>query len=157
MEQQRMAYEQARQNLMKLNQDTLEIRLSTEELWVSLSRSAAPDALKKSIAAIREKFAYQYQKIREQLDKKKAELTAYRDDIARQIHSLQLKKEAIEQSIDEQSIQLAQKRQLLEQKENQLKLKETQLLERIQNWQIEKMDFQRSLRTQQNVLLKRAA
>ena len=142
---------------MKLNQDTLEIRLSTEELWVSLSRSAAPDALKRSIAAIREKFAYQYQKIREQLDRKKAELTAYRDNIARQIHNLQLKKEAIEQSIDEQSIQLAQKRQLLEQKENQLKLKEAQLLERIQNWQIEKMDYQRSLRTQQNVLLKKAS
>ncbi|HEV3136652.1 MAG TPA: hypothetical protein VGZ26_02090, partial [Pirellulales bacterium] len=80
--------ERMRTDLARAQQESLEIRLATEELWARLCGTMAPAALTQSLAQIRLKLAEEQRLTRADLAAQRAEVQALSARLAEQHHKL---------------------------------------------------------------------
>ena len=82
------ALEQMRVDMSRSQQDVLEIRLATEELWARLCGTMAPAALTQSIAQVRLQLADQHRLVRAELAQQKQEIQALTAQLTEQHQKL---------------------------------------------------------------------
>ncbi|MDA7978111.1 MAG: hypothetical protein MPJ50_04995 [Pirellulales bacterium] len=70
-----------RDELFAAREETLEIRLATEELWRQLCDALPPDAVNRSVGRIRERLAEHYRLVREDLNDYRGQLETLRCDL----------------------------------------------------------------------------
>ena len=78
------ALERMRADIARSQQEALQIRLATEELWARLCGTMAPAALTQSLAQIRLKLAEEQRLARDELARQKTELSALGARVAQQ-------------------------------------------------------------------------
>ena len=121
------ALEQMRADMSHSQQDVLEIRLATEELWARLCGTMAPAALTQSIAQVRLQLADQHRLVRAEMAQQKqeiqaltAQLTEQHQKLARRREDVQAWVEARQRELEQQAATLAQaERRIAEERDEQ--------------------------------------
>jgi chromosome segregation ATPase len=80
----RAVLEQSQQDVTALHREALEMRLATEELWAQLTGAVPPAELHEALGETRARLAGHYRLASAEIEARKAELQALRDDLAAQ-------------------------------------------------------------------------
>jgi hypothetical protein len=142
----RGALKQLRGELGRMHRETLEIRLTTEELWAQLSGAAPPAALTRSLGRIRTKLAEQYRQANAELADQRRELEAIREQLVEQHEKLVEQKRQFEQWIAGREEQCQQQASRLVAREQQLHCEGLQLREQSLRWEGERMKYRQESR-----------
>jgi hypothetical protein len=138
--------ERLRGELGTMHRETLEIRLATEELWAQLSGAAPPAALIRSLETIRARLAEQYQLTGTELAEKKAELENIRRELLGQHAKLLRQKKQFEKRSAAEKGEISQQTRRLVAREEELHRQTADLQEQSQDWQAERLDYEREIR-----------
>jgi golgin subfamily B member 1 len=111
---------QLRGELARMQRETLEIRLATEELWVQLSGVAPPARLVQSLGRIRSKLAEQYAQANAELAEQKRDLEAIRDQLLKQHENLVREKRRFDQWASGQQMDCQEQASRLAARERQI-------------------------------------
>jgi hypothetical protein len=137
---------QLRGELGRVHQETLEVRLATEELWAQLSGAAPPATLTLSLGRIRAKLAEQFRQTRVETSEQKRELETIRSELAGQHEKLIEQKGLFEQWVAACQEECRQQASRLVAREQELQERETLIRQQGQRWQAERLRYQIELR-----------
>ncbi|MEX2114817.1 MAG: hypothetical protein WD845_16610 [Pirellulales bacterium] len=138
--------EQMRGDMSRSQQEVLEIRLATEELWARLCGSMAPAALTRSLAQIRVQLADQQRLVRSELAQQKLEIQALSARLAEQHHKLAERRAAIESWCDERQRELAAQAARLLEQEQRLADEGTEMVQQSEAWNNERFRLNQEIR-----------
>ena len=133
----RGALERMRAEVARAQQETLEVRLATEELWARLCGTMAPAALTQSLARIRLKLADQQRLARAELVEQRAEVQALSARVAEQHQKLSANREEFQAWATE-------RQQELEKQAGLLAAGEERLEQRLASWNQQQEQWQKS-------------
>jgi DNA gyrase/topoisomerase IV subunit A len=111
-----------------MQRETLEIRLSTEELWIELSGAAPPAALTQSLGRIRSKLAEEYRQANAELAEQRKELEEIRTQMTLQFEKLNERKQQFDRWVADRREELQQQASRLVAREQQIRHEERQSL-----------------------------
>jgi hypothetical protein len=138
----RLSLGRTRDELTRLHQDTLEMRLAMEELWVQLSGAAPPAALIQSLGRIRAKLAEQSSQAHTELCEERKELERLRGELAAEHETLAQRKEQFERWAASRTENCQQEASRLLAREEQLRRREVLHREQSQRWAAERLRYQ---------------
>jgi hypothetical protein len=144
------ALRQLRAELGRMHQETLEIRLATEELWAQLSGAAPPAALTQSLGRIRAKLAEQQRQAQAETTGQKKELEVIRSVVAAEREKLAEQKRQFERWVAGCQEDCRQQASRLVAREQELRDREIQIRQQAQRWQAERLRYQIELRRLQS-------
>ncbi len=140
------ALERMRADVGKAQQEALEVRLATEELWARLCGTMAPAALAQSLTQTRLKLA-------EELRLQKSELAAQRDEIktlaarvGETYQKLAAEREETQAWTNARRREIEQQAALLAKREEQLHHERAELRQQAAAWQIERFGLEQEIR-----------
>jgi hypothetical protein len=142
----RAALVQLRAELQQMHRETLEIRLTTEELWIKLSGAAPPAALTHSLGRIRNRLADQYRLANAELLEQKKELESIRDQLVEQYEKLVEQRRQFERWMECRQGESQQQASMLIAREQALLQQQTRFEEQSERWQVERMQFDQEIR-----------
>ena len=142
----RLALRVTHDDLARLHQDTLEMRLAMEELWAQLSGAAPPAALIQSLGEIRAKLADQSQAAQAALSEEQKEIERLRGELAAQYEKLAEQKAQFETWAAARTEQCRAETSRLLAREEELNRREAFCRERSQRWAAERLRYQHELR-----------
>jgi hypothetical protein len=142
----RAALLQLRSELQQMHRETLEIRLTTEELWIKLSSAAPPAALTHSLGRIRNRLADQYRLANAELIEKKTELESIRDQMVEQYGKFVEQKRQFEHWMECRHKESQQQASMLMAREQTLLQQQTRFEEQSEQWQVERMRYEQEIR-----------
>ena len=142
----RAALKQVRSELGRMQRETLEIRLTTEELWTQLAGAAPPAALTRSLGRIRTKLAEQYHQANVELAEQRKELEEIREQLIRRHEQLVEQKRQLDCSVADRHEECQKQASRLVAREQQLHREESQLRKQCHRWQSECLKNQEELR-----------
>jgi hypothetical protein len=137
---------QLRAELQQMHRETLEIRLTTEELWIKLSGSAPPAALTHSLGRIRNRLADQYRMANAELIEQKKELETIRDQLVEQYQKLVEQRRQFENWMECRQGESQQQASMLIAREKALLQQQTRFEEQSERWQVERMQYEQEIR-----------
>ena len=138
--------EQMRADVSRSQQEVLEIRLATEELWARLCGTMAPAALSRSLAKIRVQLAEQQKLVRSELAQQKFEIQELSARLTEQHHKLAERRTAIERHSDQRQQELAAQAARLVEQERQLNEQIAELNRERESWQDERFRLNQEIR-----------
>jgi chromosome segregation ATPase len=144
------ALQQVRSELGRIQRETLEIRLATEELWAQLSGVAPPAALTQSLGRIRAKLAQQYAQANVEAVEQRKTLEAIRGQLAAEHEKLVEQKRQFERWAAACREDCQQQASRLVAREQQLRDEKILLHQQLQRWQAERLRYQLELRRLQS-------
>jgi hypothetical protein len=139
------ALRQLRGELLRVHQETLEIRLATEELWARLSGVAPPAALTQSLGRIRSKIGEQRRQAQTEISEQKKELETIRCELAVEHEKLAERKRQFEQWVAASQEDCRQQAERLVAREQEYQEREIVLRQQAQRWQAERLRYQLEL------------
>ena len=142
----RNGLEQLRCDVRKAQQEALEMRLATEELWAQLCGVAPPAMLTQSISRLRLQIAQTYQLNIEELAAAKAELTTVEGRLADQQAKLLEHKQQLASWAEHRQKELAVQAQRLAAREKELSTRQAELEREEDDWQAERRQYQQQIR-----------
>ncbi len=138
--------ERLRADLARAQQEALEIRLATEELWARLCGTMAPAALTRSLAQIRLKLAEEQRLSRVELAEQKTEVLALSARLAEQHQKLAQRREDLQEWAKERQKELEKQAGLLVNGQRQIEEERDGFQEKTQEWQNERFRLQQEIR-----------
>ncbi|MEX2122208.1 MAG: hypothetical protein WD847_21695 [Pirellulales bacterium] len=142
----RRALEQTRDQVSGLHREALELRLATEELHVQLAGPAAPSALMRSLAALRERLAHHYALEAAELDQRKAELESLRADLASRHEKLSDRQRELRAWLAERQADCARQAERLAAREQELDEQKARFQGLEAGWLRERFGYQEQIR-----------
>jgi hypothetical protein len=133
-------------DVQRAQQEALETRLATEELWARLCGTMAPAALAQSLAQIRLKLAEQQRQERAELTAERSELQALAGQLARQHEKLVAAREEAQGWVQARREELQKLAALLVERERQLDARRIADEQRMAEWQNERYRLEQELR-----------
>jgi len=144
---------QLRGELQQMQRETLEIRLTTEELWVQLAGTAPPAALTRSLGRVRSQLADQYRLAGTEMLEQKKEIESIRKELAAQCEAFTTQKKQFEQWAAARQQQIEEQAERLVAREQDLDDQDTRLRDRAVHWETQRHEYEQTIRLLQ---LKRA-
>jgi septal ring factor EnvC (AmiA/AmiB activator) len=138
--------EQMRADISRSQQEVLEIRLATEELWSRLCGSMAPAALTQSLARIRVELAQQHRLVRSELAEQKQEIQATSAQLAEQHQKLARRRDELQAWLDERQAELEKQAGALAAQEQRLAEERAELKRKRETWDSERFRLGQELR-----------
>jgi septal ring factor EnvC (AmiA/AmiB activator) len=138
--------EQMRADVSRSQQEVLEIRLATEELWARLCGTMAPAALSRSLAQIRVQLAEQQKLARAELAQQKFEIQELSARLTEQHQKLSERRTAIEHHSNQRQQELAAQAARLVEQERQLHEQLAELNRERESWQDERFRLNQEIR-----------
>ncbi len=142
----RAALGQVHAELQRVQRETLEVRLATEELWTQLSGAAPPAALTRGLGRIRARLAEHHRQAEAELAERKAELQGLHLELTEQHANVSRRKRRLEEWIARQREEIDQQGSRLLNREQQLRVQEARLRETSQEWRSERLEYQQEIR-----------
>lgn len=142
----RRALEQTRDQVSCLHREALELRLATEELHVQLAGPAAPSALMRSLAALRERLAQHYALEAAELDQRKAELESLRADLASRHEKLSDRQHELRAWLAQRQADCARQAERLAAREQELDEQKARFQGLEEGWLRERFSYQEQIR-----------
>jgi hypothetical protein len=152
VEQFQAALKRLRAELGRVQRETLENRLATEELWAQLSGAAPPATLSQSLARIRAKLSDQYRQANLELTEQKKDLEQLRAEIDAQRQKLIEHKSQFERWLAAHQEELKKQAARLVAREKYLEQKELRCGQESRRWQSERIKCQTQTRRLQAAL-----
>jgi predicted nucleic acid-binding Zn-ribbon protein len=140
------ALERMRSDVARAQQEALEVRLATEELWARLCGSMAPAALAQSLAQTRLKLAEEQRLERTQLAAERAEVQALAAQLADQHARLVDAREEIQTWVKSRREELERTSGQLAAGQRQLEHERATLDEKAAHWQRERARLEQEIR-----------
>jgi septal ring factor EnvC (AmiA/AmiB activator) len=128
----RATLQQLRDEVGRVHRETLELRLTAEELWAQLCGAAPPAVVTQSLGRIRARLTEQYRGANAELAERKQELEAIRGQLLEQHAKLVEHKQQFDAWITSRQEDCQQQAARLVAREQQLRCDELQLSERLQ-------------------------
>ena len=138
--------EQTQTDVTRMHQESLEMRMVTEELWAQLAGRMAPATLTKSIATLRSKMADHYQLANAHLATQKQELTELGANLNTKYQSLNDQRQNLQQWVNRRNEEIEQQAARLVAREQELERQERQYKQQLTDWEAERLDHQEELR-----------
>ena len=142
----RAALRKVRAESGRMQRETLEIRLATEELWTELAGAAPPAALTRSLGRIRTKLAEQHHQANVELADQRKELEEIQTQLSRHHKKLVEQKRQLDRCATDRREEFQKQASRLVAREQQLIREEQRLREQSQCWHAERLKYQQELR-----------
>src|SRR5262249_22474323 len=136
------ALERLRTEVTRTQQETLEIRLATEELWARLCGTMAPAALTQSLAQLRLKLAEEQRIVRAEIAGQKAELQSLSARLTEQHQKLVHEREDLQTWSTQQHGELEKQARLLVAQQDQIDEERADFAQQKAEWQNERFRLQ---------------
>ncbi len=140
------ALERMRSDVARSQQEVLEVRLATEELWARLCGSMAPAALTQSMAQIRLKLAEEFRLTRTEMAEQKAEVQSLAIRLGEQQERLASQREALQDWASARQRDLEKQAGLLVARQQQVDRERATLDEKSEQWERERFTLQQEIR-----------
>lgn len=141
------ALERTRNEVKHGQQDALEMRLATEELWSRLCGTMAPAALVQSLAEVRRKLAAEWASQKKELNEERTQLQELAKRLAEQHDKLSQQRTEAQTWVDRRRLELEESASVLAARERQLEQQQAQLADRLAEWQTERSKLEQEVRT----------
>ena len=141
-----LVLEQMRSDMTRSQQEVLEIRLATEELWTRLCGTMAPAALTQSLAKIRLQLAEQHRLVRGELAQQKSEIQALSARLAEQHRKLAQRREDVEAWVNARQQQLSEQAGLLVVQEQRVAAERSEMRRKLEAWDSERFGLKQEIR-----------
>lgn len=138
--------ERMRADVARSQQEALEIRLATEELWSRLCGTMAPAALTQSLAQIRLKLAEEQRLARADVAQQKAEVQALAACLAEQHKKLARDREDVQAWANQRQKELEKQAAVLVAQQHQAEDRLAAFHEQTREWQSERFRLQQEIR-----------
>jgi hypothetical protein len=138
--------ERMRADIARAQQEVLEIRLATEELWSRLCGTMAPAALTQSLAQIRLQLSERYRLARAELAEQKSELHALSARLAEQHQKLSRRREELHAWAHDQQVELERQAAQLATREQQFAEQEARYKRAREEWDSERFRLRQEIR-----------
>lgn len=142
----RQGLEQLRADVRKVQQESLEMRLATEELWAQLCATAPPATLTQSLAKLRLQLAEAYRLNLEELAAAKAELCKLQGHIDDQWAKLAQQKQSLAAWTESRQRDFAAEAEQLAVRQRQLAQRAAEIEARETHWYSERRRYERQIR-----------
>ncbi len=142
----RAALEQFRGELSRMQRETLETRLATEELWAELTATAPSAALTRSLGRSRRRLTDHYRMANQELQQKKEELERLRGQLSEQYEKLVRQKRNFDAWAAECRDEVEQQSARLLAQGRELDQRDADMCEFSRRWQAERLDLQQEIR-----------
>ncbi|HEX4148769.1 MAG TPA: hypothetical protein VHY20_07270, partial [Pirellulales bacterium] len=142
----RLALEQSQRELLELHRETLELRLSTEELYTQLAGSVPPAALSHAMGQTRARLDDQYRLTLQKMNDGRAELEQLRTELAEAHAQLRDQSRELEQWVEGRNRELDQRAAALAAREDQLDQHERGQTEARESWLWGRLELEQELR-----------
>ncbi|HEY5313072.1 MAG TPA: hypothetical protein VIK18_11155, partial [Pirellulales bacterium] len=153
----RASLEQSQQELIDLHRETLELRLSTEELWTQLAGSVPPAALSYALGQTRTRLDDHCRMTLQKINEGRAEAEQLRTELAEAHARLQYDSQELERWAQRRSQELDQHAAGLAARERQLDEQERAGSEAREGWIRERLELEQELRDAREQLRKATA
>jgi chromosome segregation ATPase len=140
------ALERMRADVARSQQDVLETRLATEELWARLCGTMAPAALTQSLAQIRLKLAEEQRMARSELSQQKAEIQALSARLAEQHQKLAQQRQDFQAWATERQRDLERQAGVLVAQQQHMDEQRAALADETAHWRSERFGLQQEIR-----------
>ena len=135
-----------RAELEQIQQETLEARLTTEELWAQMAGEAPSAALVERLASLREKLADHYRATQEEINEKKEELMGVRAELTQEHRRLVKRKHQFDRWADRRQKENQEMAKRLMSREKELNRCQARMADEIHGWEIERIEYQQAIR-----------
>jgi hypothetical protein len=146
IDQRRAALDDLREELARMHRATLEMRLATEELWVQMAGEAPPAALTQSLGQIRARLADDHRRAEAELTRRKRELDAVRLELGQGHEVLAAEKGRVDQWARRRAQEIQEQAARLVAREQELDRQETEFRRQAEQWDIDRLGYQREIR-----------
>ncbi|HEX3658647.1 MAG TPA: hypothetical protein VHV55_22840 [Pirellulales bacterium] len=153
----RGSLEQLQQELIDLHRETLELRLSTEELWTQLAGDVPPAALSHALGQSRARLDDQHRMTLQKINAGRAEVEQLRIELAVTRAQLEHDTQELEQWAQRRSQELDQQAAALAAREGELDEQERAASEAREGWIRERLELEQELRATRDQLRKATA
>ncbi len=140
------ALEALRADVLRAQQETLEMRLAIEELWSQLSERMPPAALAQSLGKVRLRLTEEFRLAKAELTAEKAKIKQLAEQVADQHHALAEKRQQLQgwlsgrlRDFEQLSAQLAERERQLDERRLAVESERSQ-------WQAERFRLEQELR-----------
>lgn len=136
------AMDRMREDVMRVQRETLEYRLAIEELWGQLSGVIAPETLTRSLGRIRARLTDHYRLYETELSEKKRELEELADRLAGEHSRIRQYKQRLHEWANRQQEITDERAERLVRREQELERQDAEHQELLLNWQNERQGYQ---------------
>ncbi|HEX3726779.1 MAG TPA: hypothetical protein VHV08_11080 [Pirellulales bacterium] len=140
------ALERMRSDLARSQNEALEIRLATEELWSRLCGTMAPAALTQSLAQIRLKLAEEGRLMRDELGRQKAEIQMLASRLVEQHQKLTHAREEAQSWTERRQSELEKQSGLLAAEQQRIDQERAEFQDMSAEWKSERFRLQQEIR-----------
>lgn len=142
----RIALTQMHGELERVQRETLEVRLATEELWAQISGAAPPAEVTRSLGRIRARLAEHYRQADAELSQRQQQLEELRLQLTGHCEQLVGQKRQFEQWLAAWQEQTEQQATRLMAREEEVRREEARLQEEASGWRSERLKYQQEIR-----------
>ncbi len=146
LETRRVALDELRTDLTRMHRETLEMRLSVEELWAQMAGVVPPARLTMALGQTRSQLAEHYRGTQLQLDAQKKDLEEMAARLADKHDKLAAERRELQSWLQLQRAELQEQAARLAAREEQLDQAEADRLTQTRAWQQERARYQQQLR-----------
>ena len=133
---------QLQEDITRLNRETLEMRLVTEELWGKLSQQMTPAALTQSVSELRKKLADHYQMADAKVARQREELEKLRTELSARFQQLNQRRYALQNWLESRHEEIEQQATRLVGREQELNAQKTEFQLQQQKWDQQRQSLQ---------------
>ena len=142
LEKRNAALKQLQEDLTRLNRETLEMRLITEELWGKLSQQMTPAELTQSVSELRKKLADHYQVADAKVARQHEELEKLRTELGARFQQLNQRRYALQNWLETRHEEIEQQATRLVGREQELNAQKTEFQVQQQKWDQQRQNLQ---------------
>ncbi|HTM54390.1 MAG TPA: hypothetical protein VL175_10190 [Pirellulales bacterium] len=140
------ALERMRNEVARSQQEVLEMRLATEELWARLCGTMAPAALTQSLAQLRLRLADEHRLAREELARQKAEVHSLASEVAERHGRLVAERDELQNWFNRRQEEIEKQASAIVRAQRQVDEQEARLKEATAEWIRERFDLHAEIR-----------